>query len=109
MFLLHREPGEHRQYLLAAPRLPLRLLLLRGLLTAERQISEAYTKRTCLWIGGGFLLPEHKAVVPVLGSKMHNLPDSKGRANLRSATPAGFARAVFEAHYHAITDSISSA
>lgn len=27
-----------------------------------------------------------------------NLPDSKNRANLRSATPAGFARAMFEAN-----------
>ena len=69
-----------------------------GYLSADSQLSEAYTKRTCLWTGGGFQLPEPKAVVPILGSKMHNLPDSKGRANLRSATPAGFARAVFEAN-----------
>ena len=71
-----------------------------GYLPPDRQLAEAYTKRTCLWTGGGFVLPEHKAVVPFLGSKMHNLPDSKNRANLRSATPAGFARAVFEANRH---------
>jgi len=56
---------------------------------------EAYTKKTCLWTGGGFILPEKKAVVPVLGSKMHKLPPGPDRANLRSATPKGFARAVF--------------
>ncbi len=29
-----------------------------GYLPPERQLSEAYTKRTCLWTGGGFVLPE---------------------------------------------------
>ena len=32
------------------------------------------------------------------GSRMHRLPPSPERANLRSATPMGFARAVFEAN-----------
>ena len=41
-------------------------------------------------------------MVLILGSKMYNLPHSKNRANLRSATPAGFARAVFEANCPAI-------
>lgn len=57
---------------------------------------EAYTKKTCLWTGGGFVMPEQKAVVPVLGSKMHLLPPSPERANLRSETPKGFAKAIFE-------------
>ena len=73
-----------------------------GYLPAERQLSEAYTKRTCLWTGGGFQLPEPKAGVPILGSKMHNFPDSKNRANLHLATPAGHARAVFEANCPAL-------
>ena len=59
---------------------------------------EAYTKKTCLWTGGGFRMPEPKPVEPVLGSMMHKLPPSKDRGNLRSVTPAGFARAVFEAN-----------
>lgn len=59
---------------------------------------EAYTKRTCLWVGGGFRLPEPRRVEPTLGSKMHLLPPSEERANLRSATPIGFSRAVFEAN-----------
>ena len=65
-----------------------------GYLPAEHQLNEAYTKRTCLWTGGGFQLPEYKAVVPILGSKMHNLPDSKNRASLRSATPAQSSRLI---------------
>jgi hypothetical protein len=60
--------------------------------------EEAYTKKTCLWTGGGFVMPEPKAVVPILGSKMHLMPPSADRANLRSVTPRGFARAVFEAN-----------
>lgn len=60
--------------------------------------AEAYTKRTCLWTGGGFVMPEPKPVVAVLGSKMHQLPPSEDRKNLRAETPRGFARAVFEAN-----------
>ena len=60
--------------------------------------SEAYTKRTCLWTGGGFVMPDPRAVVPVLGSLMHTLAPSGDRADLRSATPSGFARAVYLAN-----------
>lgn len=62
----------------------------------EDPSPEAYTKRTCLWTGGGFVMPPVKRVEPVLGSKMHKLPPSEDRAMIRSATPLGFARAVFE-------------
>lgn len=60
--------------------------------------GDAYTKKTCLWTGGGFRMPEPRPVVPTQGSKMHLLPPSSDRANLRSATPMGFAQAVFEAN-----------
>ncbi len=60
--------------------------------------GNAYTKKTCLWTGGGFVMPEPKPVEAIEGSKMHLLPPSEDRANLRSATPEGFARAVFEAN-----------
>lgn len=59
--------------------------------------GDAYTKRTCLWTGNDFPIPRHKAVTPIDGSKMHRLPPSPERGDLRSVTPAGFARAVFEA------------
>lgn len=58
--------------------------------------GDMYTKRTCLWTGGGFRLPPKRPVQPELGSKMHLLPPSPDRADLRSETPMGFARAVFE-------------
>jgi hypothetical protein len=60
--------------------------------------ADAYTKRTCLWTGGGFLLPGRRPVDPIMGSKMHLLPPSDDRADLRSETPMGFSYAVFEAN-----------
>lgn len=60
--------------------------------------TDAYTKRTCIWSGGGFQMPPTSAMPPTLGSKMHLLPPSPERANLRSVTPQGFARAVYQAN-----------
>lgn len=62
----------------------------------DEPMTEAYTKRTCLWTGGGFRYPRRRWVEPTLGSKMHLLPPTPDRADLRSATPTGFAQAVFE-------------
>ncbi len=64
----------------------------------EDPSPEAYTKKTCLWTGGEVVIPEKKRVEPILGSKMHLLPPSKDRSNLRSATPRGFSRAIYEAN-----------
>ena len=61
--------------------------------------GDAYTKKTCLWTGNGFVMPEPRRVEPTLGSVMHRLPKTPERANLRSVTPRGFARAVFEANH----------
>jgi hypothetical protein len=63
--------------------------------------GDPYTKKTCLWTGGGFVMPPKSPVAPTLGSMMHRLPPSEDRRNLRSVTPAGFAQAVFEANYSA--------
>ena len=41
---------------------------------------------------------EKKPIEPTQGSKMHLLPPSPDRAALRSVTPAGFAKAFFEAN-----------
>lgn len=60
--------------------------------------GEAYTKRTCLWVGNGFKMPQSREVAPWEGSKMHRMPASKCRAAVRSETPEGFAQAVFEMH-----------
>lgn len=59
---------------------------------------DTYTKRTCLWTGNGFAMPEPRPIPPADGSRMHMLPPSEDRAAIRSATPQGFARAVFEAN-----------
>lgn len=60
--------------------------------------GDRYTKKTCLWAGTGFVMPPKRPVQPTEGSRMHRLPPSSMRQNLRSATPMGFARAVFWAN-----------
>lgn len=60
--------------------------------------NDLYTKKTCLWTGGGFIFPQTKPLSPDFGSKMWKLPPSADRASLRSETPQGFAQAVFEAN-----------
>lgn len=59
---------------------------------------DGYTKKTCIWHGGGFRMPKPNPIEPEQGSKMHTMPPSNERANLRSVTPAGFAQAVYEAN-----------
>lgn len=63
--------------------------------------DDCYTKKTCLWTGGGFVMPEPKRREPTQGSIVTYgkiASPSPERQNLRSATPAGFAQAVFEAN-----------
>lgn len=59
-----------------------------------------YTKRTCLWTGGGFVMPApaRDLELGVPDDRIHKAPPGPERANFRSATPMGFARAVFEAN-----------
>jgi len=70
--------------------------------------GDTYTKKTCLWTGNGFIMPDPKPVEPVEGSKMHLMPPSKDRANKRSETPRGFARAVFEGNFKMIAGTPTS-
>ena len=69
-----------------------------GYLPESDRESEAYTKRTCLWTGAGFRMPPRRPVTPMLRSPIHYMPPSEDRGHKRSATPRGFARAVFEAN-----------
>ena len=62
--------------------------------TNEEKMEEAYTKRTCLWASESFVMPPKRGVVPILGSKFHTMSKCKDRANIRSKTPSGFAKAV---------------
>ena len=63
--------------------------------------GDAYTKKTCLWTGNGFVMPRPRSVTPVEGSRMHRLSPSPNRPSLRSETPRGFAQAVYEANRRA--------
>ena len=61
------------------------------------EFGDPYTKKTGLW--GEFSNNLKKTPVePTEGSKMWKLPPGPERANLRSATPEGFAKAFFEAN-----------
>jgi hypothetical protein len=59
-----------------------------------------WQKKTYLWTGGGFVMPEPMHVEEPEGvtQKIWLMPPSPERSNLRSETPRGFARAVFEAN-----------
>ncbi|MGI0120254.1 hypothetical protein [Zooshikella sp. RANM57] len=60
---------------------------------------DAYPKKTCLWTGGGFVMPEKKPV-HFQGGDSDQYKKLGGKStktkNIRSATPRGFAKAVFE-------------
>lgn len=58
--------------------------------------GDPYTKRTLLW--GEFNPPKKQPIYPLLGSVLNRLPPSEDRAQLRSITPQGFAKAFFEAN-----------
>lgn len=64
--------------------------------------GDRYTKKTCLWVGHGFRIPDKRPVEPTEGSRIHLMSPSPDRADRRSVTPAGFARAVFEANVRAV-------
>lgn len=66
--------------------------------------DDNYTKKTCLWTGGGFVMPQ-PAKDNTLGpadNRIHFASPGPERANFRSATPMGFARAVFDANSGAL-------
>lgn len=60
--------------------------------------AEAYTKKTGLWCGGGFVVPERLRVEPALGSLIIKMAPGEDRDELRSKTPRGFAIATFRAN-----------
>ena len=61
------------------------------------QYGDMYTKKTCIWHGGGFVFPppeiteEPEEVEPVIWK----MPPSSDRGDKRSITPQGFANAVY--------------
>jgi hypothetical protein len=56
------------------------------------------TKATCLWTGGGFVLPEKRPVAAPHRNDCWLASPSDDRGDLRSVTPSGFSKAVFLAN-----------
>ena len=68
---------------------------------------DAYPKKTCLWVGNGFVMPEPKPVEPEVGySRQHLKLGGKSikTKNIRSATPRGFSEAQLLANYWTVLD-----
>jgi hypothetical protein len=66
--------------------------------------ADNYTKKTCLWTGGGFVMPQpaRDASLGAPDNRIHAASPGPERANFRSITPMGFARAVYEANTNMI-------
>jgi hypothetical protein len=64
------------------------------------QYGDPYTKKTCLWTGNGFAMPAPQLTVMPEGTeqKIWKMGPSPDRGDLRSETPMGFARAVYDAN-----------
>lgn len=62
--------------------------------------DDNYTKKTCLWTGGGFVMPtlSRDETLGKPDNRIHFCSPGAERANIRSATPRGFAQAVFESN-----------
>lgn len=63
-------------------------------------VDDNYTKQTCLWVGNGFRMPAPFMVdgIGTPDDRIHKCPPGPDRHNIRSATPLGFARAIYEAN-----------
>ncbi len=61
-------------------------------------LEDNYTKKTCIWSGGEFKMPKSfmKEGIGDPDDRIHKCAPGPSRANIRSKTPYGFAKAVFE-------------
>ena len=66
--------------------------------------GDNYTKKTCLWTGNGFKMPapSKDSSLGEPDDRIHKAAPSPERANFRSATPMGFARAVFKGNSYGL-------
>lgn len=64
--------------------------------------QDNYTKKTCLWTGGGFVMPPEfrDPALPPPDNRIHTAAPSPERAAIRSLTPQGFSEAVFHANHN---------
>lgn len=61
--------------------------------------ADNYHKKTCLWTGHGFVMPDPAPLPDIkIDTRIHRAAPGPDRKDFRSATPLGFARAVFEAN-----------
>lgn len=72
--------------------------------------GEDFTKKTCLWTGGGFVLPE-KRPIPMADAPnpIHWASPGADRADRRSITPRGFAQAVYETNVDIVLERLVAA
>ena len=61
--------------------------------------NDGYHKSTCLWTGGGFVMPDRKPIpFNKFPNMIHHASPGPERADIRSVTPMGFAYAVYNAN-----------
>ncbi|WP_287245990.1 hypothetical protein [Mesorhizobium sp.] len=62
--------------------------------------NDNYSKKTCLWTGGGFVMPAVNSTCQAIDKKrVLNAPRNTDRANVRSVSPIGFMRALYAANF----------
>jgi len=59
--------------------------------------DNAYSKKTCLWTGNEFVMPETDGVEEY-DDRIHKMAPSEERSKKRSETPQGFANAVYQSN-----------
>jgi hypothetical protein len=71
------------------------------------QYGDGESKETHLWAGGGFVMPPPSVVLKPndVRESCWKMAPGPDRAQKRSVTPAGFARAVFEANHQRLEQS----
>jgi len=67
--------------------------------------GDPWTKKTCLWTGNGFIMPPKHRVEPMPGNWTLQFSPSPERANKRSETPMGFAKAIFRANARVLEEA----
>lgn len=71
------------------------------------ELGDNYTKKTCVWAGNGFVMPE-PCRAEGLGEpddRIHKAAPGPDRHNFRSATPMGFSRAAYLANRPRMTEA----
>lgn len=64
--------------------------------------EDNYTKKTCLWTGGGFIRPKEYPLEPFVEpcrKRIHHAPPGPERKAFRSATAVALTRAVFRTNF----------